>query len=442
MYYTLAYMDKTIFIERNELSMMNIEKLERTFVISINENLEIPVVRTENNKISLIEVSNLPATLSIKSKLVFESEYMKLKYLTIEKDSQYKWISIEELINQLDNSYEVEVIKYFWDNLEEWVVDKKVLDSYHFVKALRNNDIVALRAIPKSDLHNHIPYGGSREVIYLLTRYKVPVLDKKLISIPEMNQWCKDNIKGKLTNANTDYALRALAAFIQAKKDGITVFAPNFGLCARKHFDSYNDLIYFIQLLKETFSDCMQIYPELCFDRHKYDPKNDEDVLRLLKSGVFYSIDVTGDEMLGVKNFAEYYNMAGYLGIIRRAHVGEFGDSNTVKEAIDILGLDMLQHGLSIIEDRNLMQEIYEKNIGLTICPTSNVMLSRVESYESHPIRIITNAGIKTTICSDDILIFDSDVSNEYLKLYKSKTLNEIQLNAIRINGLNYGNNR
>ena len=146
--------------------------------------------------------------------------------------------------------------------------------------------------------------------------------------------------------------------------------------------------------------------------------------------------------MLGVKNFAEYYNMAGNLGIIRRAHVGEFGDSSIVKEAIDILGLDMLQHGLSIIEDRNLMQEIYEKNISLTICPTSNVMLSRVESYESHPIRIITIAGIKTTVCSDDILIFDSDVSNEYLKLYKNKTLNEFQLNTIRINGLNYGNNR
>lgn len=435
-------MDKTIFIERNELSMMNIEKLERTFVISINENLEIPVVRVENNKISLIEASNLPATLSIKSKLVFESESTILKYLMIEKDSQYMWISIEELINQLDNSYEVEAIKYFWNNLEEWVADKKVLDSYRFVNALRDNDIFALRTIPKSDLHNHIPYGGSREVIYLLTRYKVPRLAKKLISIPEMNQWCNDNIKGKLTNSNTDYTLRALAAFIQAKKDGITVFAPNFGLCARKHFDSYDDLIYFIQLLKETFSDCMQIYPELCFDRHKYDPKNDEDVQKLLKSGTFYSIDVTGDEMLGIKNFAGYYNMAGNLGIIRKAHVGEFGNSSIVKEAIDILGLDMLQHGLSITEDKNLMQEIYEKNISLTICPTSNVMLSRVESYESHPIRIITIAGIKTTICSDDILIFDSDVSNEYLKLYKSKTLNEFQLNAIRINGLSYGNNR
>ena len=435
-------MDKTIFIERNDLSMMNIENSKRTYVISINENLEVPVVRTENNKISMIEESNLPTTLSIRSKFVFENEFMILKYLTFEKDSKYMWISVEELINKLDNPNEVEAIQYFWNSFKEWVVDKKVLDSYSFVEALRNNDILALRTIPKSDLHNHIPYGGSREVIYLLTRYKVPVLDTKLISIPEMNQWCNDNIKGKLTNANTDYALRALAAFVQAKKDGITVFAPNFGLCARKHFDSYNDLIYFIQLLKETFSDCMQIYPELCFDRHKYDPNNDEDVKRLLKSGVFYSIDVTGDEILGVKNFAEYYNMAGNLGIIRRAHVGEFGDSSTVREAVDILGLDMLQHGLSIIEDRDLMREIYEKNIGLTICPTSNVMLSRVESYETHPIRIITNAGIKTTICSDDILIFDSDVSNEYLKLYKNKTLNEFQLNTIRINGLNYGNNR
>lgn len=171
-------MDKTIFIERNDLSMMNIENSKRTYVISINENLEVPVVRTENNKISMIEASNLPTILSIRSKLVFENESMILKYLTVEKDSKYMWISVEELINKLDNFNEIAAIKYFWDNLEEWVVDKKVLDSYSFVKALRNNDISVLRTIPKSDLHNHIPYGGSREVIYLLTRYKVPVLEK------------------------------------------------------------------------------------------------------------------------------------------------------------------------------------------------------------------------------------------------------------------------
>lgn len=435
-------MNKILFIERNDVSMLNIKNSKRTYFIFINENLEIPVLSTENNKISLIDVSNLPMTLSIKSKAVFENEFMILKYLTIEKSSKYVWISVERLINQLDNPTEVEAIKFFWDNLEKWVSDKEVLDSYHFVKALRNNNILVLRTIPKSDLHNHIPYGGSREVIYLLTRYKVPVLNNKLASIPEMNQWCNDNINGKLTSANTDYALRAFAAFIQAKNDGITVFAPNFGLCARKHFYSYDDLIYFIKLLKETFSNCMQIYPELCFDRHKYDPKNDEDVRKLLESGVFYSIDVTGDEMLGVKNFAKYYNMAGHLGIIRKAHVGEFGNSGIVKEAIDILELDMLQHGLSIIEDRNLMQEIYEKNINLTICPTSNVMLSRVESYELHPIKVFTSVGISTTICSDDILIFDSDVSKEYIMLYKSKILNEFQLNTIRINGLNYYNNR
>ena len=129
-------MDKTIFIERNDLSMMNIENSKRTYVISINENLEVPVVRTENNKISMIEASNLPTILSIRSKLVFENESMILKYLTVEKDSKYMWISVEELINKLDNFNEIAAIKYFWDNLEEWVVDKKVLDSYSFVKAL------------------------------------------------------------------------------------------------------------------------------------------------------------------------------------------------------------------------------------------------------------------------------------------------------------------
>ena len=76
----------------------------------------------------MIEASNLPTILSIRSKLVFENESMILKYLTVEKDSKYMWISVEELINKLDNFNEIAAIKYFWDNLEEWVVDKKVLE--------------------------------------------------------------------------------------------------------------------------------------------------------------------------------------------------------------------------------------------------------------------------------------------------------------------------
>jgi adenosine deaminase len=91
---------------------------------------------------------------------------------------------------------------------------------------------------------------------------------------------------------------------------------------------------------------------------------------------------------------------------------------------------------MSLEESTKVMEYLKEKHIRLNICPTSNIKLGRVKSYEEHPIRKLYLSGIDVTINSDDILIFDSDVSKEYLRLYQSKALTAEQLDKIRINGL------
>jgi adenosine deaminase len=82
------------------------------------------------------------------------------------------------------------------------------------------------------------------------------------------------------------------------------------------------------------------------------------------------------------------------------------------------------------------MNWLADNNIQLNICPTSNVMLGRVESIKKHPIRKLFDAGIKVTINSDDVLIFDSSVSGEYMKLFKAGIFNAEELDIIRMNGL------
>jgi adenosine deaminase len=72
----------------------------------------------------------------------------------------------------------------------------------------------------------------------------------------------------------------------------------------------------------------------------------------------------------------------------------------------------------------------------LNITPTSNIKLGRVNNMESHPIQKLYRSGVNVTINSDDILIFDSDVSKEYLRLYDSHVLTAEELDDIRVNGL------
>lgn len=82
------------------------------------------------------------------------------------------------------------------------------------------------------------------------------------------------------------------------------------------------------------------------------------------------------------------------------------------------------------------MRFLADNKIQLNVCPSSNVMLGYAESYEKHPIKALYDNGVKVTINTDDLLLFDSSIENEYLLLYKAGALNLEQLNDIRMQGL------
>lgn len=65
--------------------------------------------------------------------------------------------------------------------------------------------------------------------------------------------------------------------------------------------------------------------------------------------------------------------------------------------------------------------------------------LGRVDSLRNHPLGLLYRQGVDVTVNSDDILVFDSDISREYLRLYRNHVLSAEELNAIRLNGLRPG---
>ena len=83
-----------------------------------------------------------------------------------------------------------------------------------------------------------------------------------------------------------------------------------------------------------------------------------------------------------------------------------------------------------------MMRFLAENHIRLNITPSSNVLLGRVPSMKEHPIQKLYRSGVEVTVNSDDVLIFDSDVSKEYLRLYESGCLTAEELDAIRLAGL------
>lgn len=119
-----------------------------------------------------------------------------------------------------------------------------------------------------------------------------------------------------------------------------------------------------------------------------------------------------------------------------KAHAGEFLGADSVIASCETLMLTEIQHGIRASEDRSVMHFLERNKIQLNICPTSNVRLSRVQSLKTHPMRILADAGIRITLNSDDIMIFNQTVSEEYLNVFKSGLFSSTELDAIRVFGL------
>jgi len=95
-----------------------------------------------------------------------------------------------------------------------------------------------------------------------------------------------------------------------------------------------------------------------------------------------------------------------------------------------------VQHGIAAAQEPQVMRFLADHHIQLNITPSSNVLLGRVPSMKEHPIARLHRSGVMVTINSDDVLIFGSDVSKEYLRLYASGCLTAQELEVIRLQGL------
>ena len=308
-------------------------------------------------------------------------------------------------------------------------------NSEKFVLGLQENSTYLLDQVPKSDLHCHAERGANKRDVEIYHGIKIPT-PLILGSIEGMDIWYDANI-AEYVGGFDGMVLKYISLFKNAQQQNIKVFCPAFCLSKIKYFNySIEEYIKFINLIKEKYAPDIELYPELQLRREM----NLEDAERIfsqaIKHNCFRSIDIMGDEKLGTEKFKEIYKKAGKLGWILKAHVGEFEGVSYIERAIDDLNLDAINHGLAAVQSDEIMKYLADSKIMLNICPTSNVLLSRVESYEKHPIRQFVGRGILCSINTDDLLVFDQTVSQEYLNLYNNGVLNSDELNEIRENGL------
>jgi adenosine deaminase len=192
-----------------------------------------------------------------------------------------------------------------------------------------------------------------------------------------------------------------------------------------------------MEALRAGFAPDTRFYPELALGREQDVGAVASRLDEVLSYGWFKSIDICNNELAQpIRPFQKIYRLAKDMGLTLKAHVGEFGTAEDVLEACQALELNEVHHGIAAAASEPVMHWLSRNKIRLNVCPTSNVMLQRVKSYGEHPIKILYGHGIPVTINTDDLLIFNQSVSQEYLNLFQAGLMSAAELDDIRLTGL------
>lgn len=112
--------------------------------------------------------------------------------------------------------------------------------------------------------------------------------------------------------------------------------------------------------------------------------------------------------------FRQYFDQARAAGLRSVPHAGETTGPQTVWDALNELGAERIGHGISAAQDPQLLAYLAERQIGMEICPTSNVRTRAVATLDEHPLPQLVAAGLLVTINSDDPPMFGTTLNDEY----------------------------
>ena len=134
--------------------------------------------------------------------------------------------------------------------------------------------------------------------------------------------------------------------------------------------------------------------------------------------------------------FAEVFARARADGYRTVAHAGEEGPPAYILEALDVLHVDRIDHGVRCLEDPMLVERLAAQRIPLTVCPLSNVRLRVFDTIADHNLAELLRAGLVATVNSDDPAYFGGYMSANFLAVTRGLDLDASALLTLGTNAV------
>lgn len=303
-----------------------------------------------------------------------------------------------------------------------------------------------IQGLPKAELHLHIE--GSLEPAMMLdlagrNGVELPYADIAEVQAAYQFSNLQDFLDlyyagmGVLRRASDFFAL-ADACFRRVGADNVTHLEcfvdPQAHLCRGVRFQ---DLMQGLnEAVRQAAGRGLEVSLILCFLRHL----SEREAFGTLEDAEPYHGDFIGvgldSSELGhpPRKFRNVFAAARDLGFKLTAHAGEEGPAAYIWEALDVLGVERIDHGNRALEDDALVARLRRDQVPLTLCPLSNLKLRVVPDLRAHPLKRMLDQGLLVTVNSDDPAYFGGYVNDNFTRVAQALNLGQTELAAIAAN--------
>ena len=288
-----------------------------------------------------------------------------------------------------------------------------------------------LQAMPKAELHIHIEGSLEPELIFALAQRNGVAL-----SYPSVEAL---RAAYAFTDLQTFLDIYYAGASVLLKEDDFHDMAWAYLLKAQAENVLHTELFFdpqthtargvpFEVVIKGLDRACKRAKTELdvsatlimCFLRHL----PEEDALKTLDEslpwrGLIVGVGLDSSERgHPPEKFARVFARCRELGFHLVAHAGEEGPPAYIINALDVLKVERIDHGVRCVEDPALVQRLVKEGMPLTVCPLSNVKLCVFNTLAQHNLKSLLDLGLKVTINSDDPAYFGGYLNQNYTETF------------------------
>lgn len=306
-----------------------------------------------------------------------------------------------------------------------------------------------IRALPKAELHLHIEGSLEPEMMFALAQRNGVQLPwtsieatRAAYDFTDLQSFLDLYYAGAAALVlEQDFFELALAYFARAHADGVVhaelFFDPQTHTARGVEFATVLDgLERACDEAQERWGISSRLI--LCFLRHL----SEEEAFAALELALPHIARIHGVGLDSSEKghppakFARVFARCRELGLHLVAHAGEEGPPAYIVEALDLLQVERIDHGVRAAEDPALLERLARDGIPLTVCPLSNVKLCVFPRLQDHNLGKLLDAGLRVTINSDDPAYFGGYIARNYFDTARALGLSRAQLKRIARNSL------